>query len=62
MADILAGEQFARLQQAKEERLKDLLKRKPAQQHYRRSLKAYLEADDALQRAIIQHLGLDFRA
>lgn len=54
-------EQFSRLQQAKDESLKDLLRRKPGQKHYRRALKAYLEADDALQRAIIQRLGLAFR-
>ena len=54
------AEHFSVLRQAKEHKLRDLLRRKPGQQHYRRALRAYLEADDALQRAIIQRLGLDF--
>jgi hypothetical protein len=48
---------FAPLQQAKDETLKELLARKPGQKHYRRALKAYLEADSALQRAIIERLN-----
>ena len=55
------GGDFARLRRAKDESLQELLKRKPGQKHYRRALKTYLEADDALQRAIIDRLGLDFR-
>jgi hypothetical protein len=56
------GGDFAQLRRAKDETLKELLARKPGQKHYRRALKAYLEADDALQRAIIQRLELDLRA
>jgi hypothetical protein len=63
MPDVDQNERsaFARLQRAKDDSLKDLLGRKPGQKHYRRSLRTFLEADDALQRAIIERLGLDFR-
>jgi hypothetical protein len=54
-------ETFAKLRHAKDESLKDLLGRKPGQKHYRRALKAYLEADYALQRAIMDRLGIDTR-
>jgi hypothetical protein len=54
-------EDFARLQRAKDDTLKALLARKPSEKRYRRALNAYLEADHALQRAIIERLGLDFR-
>ena len=54
-------ETFAKLRRAKDESLGDLLGRKPGQKHYRRALKSFLEADNAVQRAIIQRLGLDFR-
>jgi hypothetical protein len=50
------------LQQAKSETLKDLLQHKPGQKHYRRVLRAYLEADAALQRAIIGVLQTGYRA
>ncbi len=53
------AETFARLRRAKDDSLKELLGRKPGQKHYRRSLKAYLEADYALQRAIMERLGID---
>ena len=49
-ADRTEGGDFARLRRAKDESLHELLKRKPGQKHYRRALKTYLEADDALQR------------
>jgi hypothetical protein len=55
------GVRLTRLQHEKQARLKDLLKLKPGQKHYRRTLKAYLEADSELQRIIIDRLGLDFR-
>jgi hypothetical protein len=55
-------ERFSQLQQVKEETLKELLRLKPGQKHYRRALKAYLKADHALQRVIIDRLGLDFHA
>jgi hypothetical protein len=53
-------QQFARLRRAKENTLKELLRRKPGGKHYPRALRAYLEADHALQSAIIERLGLDF--
>lgn len=56
------GGDFAQLRRAKDEALKDLLGRKPSEKHYRRALKAYLEADYALQRAIMNRLGLDVRS
>jgi len=46
---------------AKENTLKALVERKPGQKRYRQALRAYLEADAAIQRAIIEWLGLDFR-
>jgi hypothetical protein len=49
-------ERFSQLQRAKEDSRRELLKRKPGHKHYRRGLKAYLEADDALQRAIVDRL------
>ena len=60
-ADAKMRDAFPQLRLAKEESLRDLLKRKPGEKHYRRSLKTYLEADHALQTAIIRRLDLDFR-
>jgi hypothetical protein len=47
---------FKRLEGAKADRLKQLLKRKPGHKGYRSALRAYLEADAELQRAIIEQL------
>jgi hypothetical protein len=66
MADATArssdgAARLAQLQREKQVRLKELLKLKPGQKRYRKTLKAYLEADSELQRTIIDRLGLDFR-
>jgi len=47
------------LQLAQAERLRELLKRRPGQSHYRRSLRAFLDADAHLQNAILARLGPD---
>ena len=57
----ITAERFAQLQRTKDDRLKELLRRKPGHKHYRQALKEYLEADHALQGAIIARLGVDFR-
>ncbi len=48
-----------RLQLAQAERLRELLKRRPGQSQYRRSLRAFLDADANLQNAILARLGPD---
>ena len=40
----------------KAERLEELLKRKPGQKHYKRSLKAFLDADAKAQKALLHQL------
>lgn len=49
-----ASEQFEELQRLKSECLKQLLKRKPGQKHYKRVLRAYLDADAHLQKALLE--------
>ena len=51
---------FKSLHRAKATRLKELMKRKPGQKGYKQALKAYLDADGALQKAIIKQLQLRF--
>jgi hypothetical protein len=40
----------------KAEKLQELLKRKPGQKHYKRSLKAFLDADAKAQKALLRRL------
>jgi hypothetical protein len=40
----------------KAEKLQELLKRKPGQKHYKRSLKAFLDADAKAQKALLHQL------
>ena len=47
------------LQLAQAERLSELLKRRPGQSQYRRSLRAFLDADANLQNAILARLSPD---
>jgi hypothetical protein len=46
------------LQREKAERLAELLKRKRTDKHYKKTLRAYLDADDALQQELLKRLGL----
>jgi hypothetical protein len=54
----MAKDPFKRLERAKADRLEALLKRKPVQKGYRKALRAYLEADAEVQRAIMSQLRL----
>jgi hypothetical protein len=47
------------LQLQKAERLNDLLRCRPGQKHYKRALRAYLDADRSLQKAFIERFGLE---
>jgi hypothetical protein len=51
---------FIRLERMKADCLMELLKRRPGQKGYRKALRAYLEADADLQRAIMKQLRLRF--
>ncbi len=57
-----AAERLSQLRRDKAARLAELMQRRPGQPRYRRTLRAYLEADDAVKRAIIERLGLSFRS
>jgi hypothetical protein len=48
-----------RLQRVQGERFRELLKRRPGQRRYRRSLRAFLDADANLQNAILARLSPD---
>jgi hypothetical protein len=47
---------YEQLLAEKAEKLQELLKRKPGQKHYRRSLKAFLDVDAKAQKALLQQL------
>jgi hypothetical protein len=47
------------LQRIQAERLRELMKRRPGQSQYRRSLRAFLDADANLQTAILKRLSPD---
>ena len=51
-----ASPEYQQLLAAKASQLEDLLKRKPGQKHYKRSLKAFLEADAKAQKALLLRL------
>jgi hypothetical protein len=46
-----------RLLEDKAEKLEDLRKRKPGQKNYKRSLRAFLEADAKAQKALLARIG-----
>jgi hypothetical protein len=48
--------EYRRLVEEKAEMLEDLRKRKPGQKNYKRSLKAFLEADAKTQKALIERI------
>lgn len=54
---VETGETYEMLKSVKAERLQDLLKRKPSEKHYKRSLRSYLEADGAFERAVMDRLS-----
>ena len=51
---------FKSLQRTKAARLRELMKRKPGQKGYKQALRAYLDADGELQKAIIKRLHVQF--
>lgn len=56
MTQEIADPEYRRLMAEKAESLEDLRKRKPGQKHYRRSLKAFLEADAKTQKALLEQI------
>ena len=54
--DQPASPEYEELLAVKASRLEDLLKRKPGQKHYKRSLKAFLDADAKAQKALLQRV------
>lgn len=56
MSKEISDVEYRRLVQKKAERLEDLRKRKPGQKNYKRSLKAFLEADAKTQKALMQQI------
>jgi hypothetical protein len=58
-AEAVCGHPLESLQRLKAERLRELLKRRPGQKHYKRALRAYLDADGGLLRALMERLPLD---
>lgn len=51
-----AGMEFEELRAEKADRLKELMKRKPGEKGYKRSLKAYLEADAEFEKVLMKRL------
>jgi hypothetical protein len=56
MDQASSNEAYERLLVEKAERLTDLQNRKPGQKHYKRSLKAFLDADARLQKALLEKI------
>jgi hypothetical protein len=54
-----SAESLDSLRRAKAKRLDELLKHKRGEKHYKKALRAYLDADGALQKALLERLGLN---